>query len=392
MSDLISLLPGRAPVWWAGRPDAVERRDTRPSSPHALVLCICTMPQLHRLSNGTYTMLSSRRMSLQLGPRVSEEERAQASGSGRRPGQHNATRHPRGERPTSADTGTTQPPARDELEVARRASPPVVAQPRPTSSPGRLTKDRLVSRWSLRMDMDGPNFAKSDGPTSITSTGNGDGVSSGTSPADGASGRGSLRSALAKAREAVATRQNAEPTKRFDVDDPDTWPEDDDEYEYDSYAAAALGRAAPNAHCESPTRARGPSLGAGHVCFGSGTGSVKILTVDLFEQGKVLIHQAQSIPTYTTRTVTCPPSRAYRPRAGGSSVHRRVIIKDTLCSQHTARAGSIHVCRLNPSGSQRLQASSGDRRPPSNSGFRISFFNPWTFTRDGQSRKLGRIA
>ena len=62
---------------------------------------------------------------------------------------------------------------------------------------------------------------------------------------------------------AVATRQNAEPTKRFDVDDPDTWPEDDDEYEYDSYAAAALGRAAPNAHCESPTRARGPSLGAG---------------------------------------------------------------------------------------------------------------------------------
>ena len=32
-------------------------------------------------------------------------------------------------------------------------------------------------------------------------------------------------------------------------------------------------------------------------------------------QGKVLIHHAQSIPTYTTRTVTCPPSRACRPRA-----------------------------------------------------------------------------
>ena len=32
-------------------------------------------------------------------------------------------------------------------------------------------------------------------------------------------------------------------------------------------------------------------------------------------QGKVLIHHAQSIPTYTTRTVTCQPSRACRPRA-----------------------------------------------------------------------------
>ena len=58
------------------------------------------------------------------------------------------------------------------------------------------------------MDMDGPNFAKSDGPTSITSTGNGDGVSSGTSPTDGASGRGSLRSALAKAREAATLQQD----------------------------------------------------------------------------------------------------------------------------------------------------------------------------------------
>ena len=37
--------------------------------------------------------------------------------------------------------------------------------------------------------------------------------------------------------------------------------------------------------------------------------------VDFFSQGKLLIHHAQSIPTYTTRTVTCPPSRACRPRA-----------------------------------------------------------------------------
>ena len=40
-----------------------------------------------------------------------------------------------------------------------------------------------------------------------------------------------------------------------------------------------------------------------------------VLVQTVLSRDKVLIHQAQSIPTYTTRNVTCPPSRACRPRA-----------------------------------------------------------------------------
>lgn len=35
----------------------------------------------------------------------------------------------------------------------------------------------------------------------------------------------------------MAKIENAEPTKGFDVDDPDTWPDDDDEYDSDAAAA-----------------------------------------------------------------------------------------------------------------------------------------------------------
>ena len=35
----------------------------------------------------------------------------------------------------------------------------------------------------------------------------------------------------------MAKIENAEPAKGFDVDDPDTWPDDDDEYGSDAAAA-----------------------------------------------------------------------------------------------------------------------------------------------------------